>query len=122
MINSQFIRFLFTGFLNTLFSYLVFVVIYFFLQQKELTVTLTTIIAVTFNFYSYKKLVFKDSNNQRLWMFIGVYFLIYILSLVHLWITVDIYGINVYLAQLISLFYMPLIGFYLNRKYVYLKE
>ena len=122
MLNSQLFRFLLTGFLNTLFSYLVFVILYFFIQQKEITVTLTTIIAVLFNFQSYKKIVFKDSTHQKLLIFIAVYFFIYILSLIHLWVTVDMYHINIYIAQLIALSYMPFIGFYLNRKYVYIRE
>jgi len=121
-IDRQFLKFLFTGGLNTLFSYFVFVVLYFFIQQKELVVTLTTIIAVTFNYYSYKHIVFTDSNKQKIIIFIGVYFFIYLLSLIHLWITVDIYKINIYLAQFIALFYMPLLGFYLNKKYVYIQK
>ncbi|MCD4756689.1 MAG: GtrA family protein [Arcobacteraceae bacterium] len=121
-INRQFFKFLFTGGLNTLFSYFVFVILYFFIQQKELVVTLTTIIAVTFNYYSYKHIVFIDSDKQKIIAFIGVYFFIYLLSLIHLWITVDIYKVNIYLAQFIALFYMPLLGFYLNKKYVYIQK
>lgn len=120
MINKQFIKFLITGGINTLFSYFVFVVIFFLINQKELTVTLTTIIAVLFNFQSYKHLVFKDSNNQKILIFIGVYFFMYLLALIHLWIFVDMYNFNVYIAQLFSLLYMPLLGFYLNKRYVYL--
>ncbi len=120
MINKQFIKFLITGGINTLFSYVVFVIVFYLIQQKELTVTLTTIIAVSFNFQSYKHIVFKNSTNQKLIIFIGVYFFMYILALIHLWIFVDIYNYNVYIAQLFSLLYMPLLGFYLNRKYVYL--
>jgi len=113
------IRFLITGAVNTLFSYVVFFIVYYLIQQKEMAVTLTLIIAVLFNYQTISKYVFSDSNERKIKIFIAVYLFIYILDLVHLWITVDIYHMNVYWASLLTLFYLPLISFYLNKRFVY---
>ena len=113
------LRFLIIGGINTLFSYIVFFVLYYFIQQKEITVTLSFIIAVLFNFQTISRYVFSDSNEKKIIIFISIYFLGYILNLIHLWITVDIYHMNVYWAQILTLLYLPLLSFYLNKRFVY---
>lgn len=118
-INSRLLRFLITGAINTIASYIIFVILFFIIQQKEITVTLAFIIGVLFNYKTISTFVFADANDRRFILFILVYVLTYILNLIHLWITVDIYGMNVYLSQFLTLSYLPFISFYLNKKYVY---
>jgi len=112
-------RFLIVGVFNTLFSYIVFFIVYYLIGQKELTVTISFIIAVSFNYQTISRYVFSDANEKKFLIFISVYLVGYFLNLIHLWITVDIYHINVYLAQISTLLYLPLLSFYLNKKYVY---
>jgi len=113
------LRFLIIGVINTVFSYLVFAVLFYFIQQKEVTVTLSFLIAILFNYQRISKYVFSESNEKKFITFLFVYLVVYILNLVHLWITVDIFHFNVYYAQILTLLYLPLISFYLNKKLVY---
>jgi len=115
----QLLKFLIVGGFNTLFSYIVFFTLYYFIQQKEITVSLTFIIVILFNYQTISRYVFSNSNEKKFIIFVSVYLVGYFLNLIHLWITVDIYRLNVYWAQILTLFYLPLLSFYLNKKYVF---
>ena len=99
----QLLRFLIVGGFNTLFSYIVFFTLYYLLQQKEITVSLTFIIVILFNYQTISKYVFSNSNEKKFIIFVSVYLVGYFLNLIHLWITVDIYQMNVYWAQILTL-------------------
>ena len=113
------IRFLMTGVVNTLFGYMIFFILYYLIQEKYMAVTIALIISILFNYQTISNYVFTDANEKKIITFIAVYLFTYILDLVHLWITVDIYHMNVYWASLLTLFYLPLISFYLNKRFVY---
>lgn len=119
LIKNRLLRFLIVGVINTIFSYVVFVILFYFIENKEVAVTLSFIIAVLFNYQTISKLVFADANQRKFILFISIYILTYLLNLLHLYITVDMYGLNVYFSQFITLLYLPLVSFYLNKKYVY---
>ena len=53
--------------------------------------------------------------------FYGIYAVYYILNLLHLYVTVDLWGWNTYLAQLVSLFYLPIVSFTLQQLLVFRK-
>lgn len=117
--NSKIFRFLFIGIVNTLFSYFIFIILYYFLFNKEMALTLSFIISILFNFQTISKYVFNDSKQKKFIVFILIYVFTYLLNLLHLFVTVDIYDMNVYLAQFLTLLYLPVISFYLNKNYVY---
>ncbi|WP_129101905.1 GtrA family protein [Arcobacter sp. F2176] len=123
MINAKFIKFIFVGVLNTIFSYIIFVLIFYFSNNKEVTLTLSFVIAIIFNYLMISKYVFDDKKAlYKLLKFFLVYLLLYIVNIVHLKVTVDFYGLNVYLAQFLTLLYLPLLSFYINNKYVFIKN
>jgi len=119
--DTKFFRFLIAGGINTLFSYCSFAVLMFMLNIKELAVTINLIIAVFFNYNTSSRFVFRDKNMtcQQVLRFYIVYFLTYPLNLLHLYLTVDVWHWNVYFSQFVTLFYMPLISFVLQRKFVF---
>lgn len=121
MVNKKFIKFIFVGILNTIVSYLLFAGIFFLTANKELTLTLSFVIAVVFNYFMVAHYVFKDKREfKKLIKFFLVYILLYIVNFIHLKIFVDIYSINVYLAQFLTLVYLPILSFYINNKYVFI--
>ena len=124
LLNYKGIRFLIAGGINTLFSYICFAVIMYITGIKELAVTLNLIICVLFNFMTSSRFVFCDKgiSFKKIIKFYGLYFITYILNLIHLRITVDIFGWNVYLSQLATLLYIPWISFFLQRKFVFFKH
>lgn len=117
--NSKIFRFILIGIVNTIFGYLIFIILYYFLFNKEIALTLGFIISILFNYQTISNYVFNDSEQKKLIIFILIYIFTYFLNLLHLYITVDIYNINVYLAQFMTLLYLPAVSFYLNKNYVY---
>ncbi len=121
LFSHKFVRFLFAGGLNTLFSYICFVILMALINQKEIVTTVNLIIAVAFNYLTSSRIVFRDSKFSPITIakFYGVYGITYVLNLLHLYITVDKWGWNVYVSQLITLCYMPIISFTLQRLLVF---
>ena len=122
--SYKFIRFLFAGGLNTLFSYGCFAVLMLIINQKEIVTTLNYIISVAFNYLTSSKIVFKESGFSPLLIvkFYGTYVLTYIINLIHLYVTVDLWGWNVYFSEFITLLYIPIISFTLQRLLVFRKK
>ena len=117
--HRRFVKFLFAGVLNTIVGYLSFALFFFLFQHKELALTLSLLVGIVFNYHSYSRIVFRDATGRSILRFIGVFILIYLLGLAHLWVLVDGLSLNVYLAQFLALTYMPLVAFALNKKFVY---
>lgn len=123
LFSYKFIRFLFAGGINVLFSYLCFAILMLLIGNKELATGLNVLICATFNFLTSSKIVFTDSKSS-VWVivkFYGIYAVYYILNLLHLYVTVDLWGWNTYLAQLVSLFYLPIVSFTLQQLLVFRK-
>lgn len=122
--QNKFIRFLIAGGINTGFSYVCFAILVFITKNKEIAVTLNLFVAVFFNYNMSARFVFRDKHTdaKQILKFYLVYFITYPLNLLHLYVTVDIWGWNVYLSQLATLLYMPLISFLLQRKLVFKKH
>lgn len=109
------------GGINTLFSYACFAFFMYLIGIKEIAVTLNLVIAVFFNYNMSARFVFREKAMgwKQIIKFYAVYFITYPLNLLHLHVTVDIWDWNVYLSQLATLLYMPLISFLLQRKLVF---
>lgn len=121
LFESKFLRFLIAGGINTVFSYCCFALLMYLIKVKEIAVTLNLIVAVFFNYNMSSRFVFKNKEMslKQIAKFYLVYFITYPLNLIHLHITVDVWGWNVYISQFVTLFYMPLINFALQRKLVF---
>lgn len=121
LFESKFLRFLIAGGINTAFSYCCFALLMYLIGVKEIAVTLNLIVAVFFNYNMSSRFVFqnKKMSLKQIAKFYLVYFITYPLNLIHLHITVDVWGWNVYISQFVTLFYMPLINFVLQRKLVF---
>lgn len=124
LFQNKFIRFLIAGGINTLFSYVCFAILLFVTKNKEIAVTLNLLVAVFFNYSMSARFVFRDKRMgaKQVLKFYLVYFITYPLNLLHLHVTVDIWNWNVYLSQLATLLYMPLISFLLQRKLVFKEQ
>lgn len=120
-LNYKFVRFLIAGGINTVFSYCCFAFFMYFIRVKEVAVTLELLIAVLFNYNMSSRFVFGKKKNsiKRIIKFYVVYFVTYPLNLFHLYITVDLWNWNVYFSQFVTLFYMPIISFILQRQIVF---
>lgn len=118
-IDFKFIKFLFVGCLNTVFGYSIFALFIFLGFHYILAVTLSTIIAIIFNFFSTGRLVFKNNNNQLIFKFLFVYFITWLINTGFIYIYKLFIGSNLYIAGFLILFPNAMLTFILMKYYVF---
>lgn len=116
--DNKLIRFLLVGGLNTIFGYCTFAFFIFIGTHYSLAVLLTTIFGVLFNFRTTGKLVFKNSDKRLFFKFIGVYGTLYVIN-VGILKVFSHFTVNMYLAGALLVLPMALLGFFLNKKFVF---
>jgi putative flippase GtrA len=121
-LNAEFIRFIFTGFLNTVFGYGVYSLTYWIFNNKTIALILCYVIGVLFNFKSYSLIVFKSRDNSKIILFVLVYIFIYGLNYLSLRLFSDLIGFNAYISQLFALMYIPLILYLMMKQLVFKKN
>lgn len=118
-IDKHLMKFLIVGVLNTLFGYSLFALFIFLGINYPVAVLLATILGVLFNYKSIGKLVFDHKGDSRLFHFVSVYVLIYLLNVSGLW-ALDIVGLeNKYIAGAMLLVPLAVVSFVLNKKFVF---
>jgi putative flippase GtrA len=115
---ARFIKFLFVGFINTVFGYGVFALLLFLGLHYALSSLFGTILGVIFNFFTTGRLVFQNTDNLLIFKFIGVYAIVYLINLFFLAI-IDYFNFNLYIGGLIILLPMALFAFQLNQIFVF---
>ena len=121
-LKSKHIRFIAVGFMNTLVGYSLFSLFLLLNFHYTLAVFSSTVLGVLFNFKSIGKLVFNSNNNERIYHFIGVYILLYLLNVSGLWGLSSIGMENMYVAGAILLAPLAIISFILNKNFVFNQE
>ena len=116
--KNQFFRFLFTGFLNTIFGYSVFSFLIFFSLNYQLAIVIATILGILFNYQSLKRLVFNKSKNNRLQSFFFTSVAICLLNIYGTGYFLG-YGFNVYISFIIIFIPSTLINFFLMKFFVF---
>jgi len=117
--KNLFLKFLIIGALNTAFGYLIFCVFTFFLGNAYMSIVLSTVAGVLFNFKTYGTLVFKSHDNSRIFRFFAAYLIIIGIQMVLLkWLN-SIGIINPYLAVGLMVLPMAALSFVLLRKFVF---
>lgn len=116
---EQFVTFLFVGVLNTLVGYLLYVFFVWVGCNYIFAPLFSTILGVLFNFKTIGVIVFKSHNNRLLGKFFGVYGIVYVCNVLGLK-CLDRVGItNMYIAGAILVLPLALLGFCLNKKWVF---
>lgn len=116
--NSQFIRFLFIGGINTLFGYSVYVTGLILGLHFSLAALFANILGVLFNFKTTGRFVFKSRNNALIFRFIGVYIFLYLLnvSLLNLF---HLFSFDLKIAGAMTLLPLAILSFLLNKAFVF---
>lgn len=118
----QFFRFVVTGALNTLFGYLLYALGYFVTKNETFALVFDYVVSIAVNFKSYSMLVFNNRDNSKIVFFALSYLGVFALNRASLFLFIDLLHINSYLAQLISLSYIPLILFFVLKFLVFKKH
>ncbi len=91
--------------------------IYFGLNYV-LAITLSTIAGIIFNFKTVGVIVFESHDNKLITKFFGVYGVVYLFNLIGLRVFNDM-NVSNYIAGAILILPAAVIGFLLNRKFVF---
>jgi putative flippase GtrA len=107
LLKGKKVKFLFVGVLNTVFSYINSILIYFFLNQKVALIFILIIshlINVTFSFMTNKIFVFKSSSQIRIEYvkFHMIYLVNFLFNIFLLWLLVAKFNIPYWLALIIT--------------------
>ena len=116
--KSQFLRFILVGGLNTLFGYAVFASFLAIGAHYALAALFSTFLGALFNFKTYGRLVFKNSENRLIFRFFGVYLTTYVLGVVLIGV-LKTYHLSSYAAGAVLALPMALVSFQLNRRLVF---
>jgi putative flippase GtrA len=104
--QHQYIRFFFTGLVNTVFGYIVFSLFLFGGASYSFSLLIATILGIVFNYFSFGYIVY---NKTISWLgFIKIiisYVITYSLNVVGLFILNNYFFVNLYIGQII---YTPL--------------
>ncbi len=107
---NNFILYLFIGAINTTFGYLIFLLLTFVGLHYTITLFISTLIGIVFNFFTTGRIVFKNSDNRLIFQFFLIYSIIYLINITLVKYFL-IFGISIYFSGLISTILCAMIGY-----------
>ena len=120
-INKNFYRFLLVGILNTIFGYSIFSLGIFIGFHYSISLLLSTILGIIFNFNSIGYIVFKNKNKQLFSKFIFIYIFIYLINLIFIKLLSSI-GISYYLSAALMIGPSAIFSYWLLKIYVFKED
>jgi len=119
--ENEFFRFLCIGGVNTLFGYGIFAIFIYLGLHYTVATFIATVIGVLFNFKTTGIFVFKSHDNWKIFGFISVYIITYLLNISIIFIFKKI-GLNTYISGAIAILPVAVSGYILNKKFVFNKS
>jgi putative flippase GtrA len=118
MLGHQFVKYAIAGVVNTIFSYCVYALLIFIGLHFSLATFLQMVAAIIFNFYTFGKFVFKNSDKKLMMQFIPVSIVLYFVYTGGIKL-LKINGFNDYISGAIMLAPTAVLSFVLNKYLVY---
>lgn len=118
MLNSQLLRFLLVGGVNTVVGYALFAAFVWAGLAYPLAIGLATVLGVAFNFQSTGRLVFGGAPLSQLGRFVAVYVVVYLINVGSVALLLRA-GLSVYVANAMVILPLALIAFVLQRRFVF---
>ncbi len=119
-IKYKFIRFLFVGALNTLFSLTLYWIMVFFGVHYSLALFIASMLGILFNYKTTGKLVFENDSNKLILRFCAVYLVTYLLNVGGLKLLLLV-GVDKYSGAIITTIPLAIVSFVLSKKFVFVK-
>lgn len=116
--RQQFARYIAVGILNTAFGFGAYSALIFIGLHYAVASLLGTILGILFNFFTTGRIVFRNSDNSRLLLFIMVYGIVYGFNIAGLSI-MDLLHVNMYFAGLVMIPPAAILAYILNRRFVF---
>lgn len=119
--QNQFFRFLGVGMVNTIFGYITYAFLVITGIDYRVSLTISSMLAVLFNYYTNGRFVFRNSGKKVLLKFIFLNVAMYVFNQIFL-ITLVSFGMGKLLAQAVIVPIVISINFIINKKWVFFKE
>ena len=124
LLSDQKLKYLITGFYNTVFGYLIFVVVFYYFSSSVnhyLLLGITHLIGTVHNFFSYGTFVFqlnlKPSKIRSYLIFNLVYIFTFILNVILFSLLTKTMNWNLYFSQALIIIHLAIVGYILNKYY-----
>jgi putative flippase GtrA len=118
LFSHRFVNFLLVGGFNTTFGFSVFSLFVWMGIPYAWAIAMSTIVGVLFNFQTLGRLVFKDSDWRRIGRFTAVYLALYAINVGGVALLKH-FGMNVYLANAIVVGPLAILGYVLQKNFVF---
>jgi len=119
ILHGEIPRFILVGILNTFFGYAAFSIIYYVVHHETEALFLSYILGILFNYRTYARYVFNQSEQHVFVHFVLVY--VFTFGLNHFLLTtlIDQAGVNAYAAQLMAVTVIAPLLYLLNKRFVF---
>lgn len=117
--ERKFVKYLFVGFINTVFSYLIYAIIVTISGRPTFSLGLSYIIGIIFNFQTTGRIVFKNKDDTLILKFFLSYIITFFINRYSLDTLVSTVGMDKYLSQAILVFPIAIISFFLLKFFVF---
>ena len=118
----KFIKFLVIGFINTLFSYIIFFFGILYGLHYSLATLIALILGILFNFYTYGNFVYNNNNTRLITHFFVIYGIIYIIN-ISIQTLLHLIGIkNDYITGGLTILPLAVLSYILMNNYVFKKK
>lgn len=117
--EKKFVKYLFVGFMNTVFSYIIYAIIVTITGRATLSLGISYVICVLFNFQTTGRIVFQNKDNSLLIKFILCYLTTFFINRYALDTMVNTIGMDKYLSQALLVFPIAMISFLLLKFFVF---
>lgn len=118
ILKYDFCRFLITGGINTLFSYLLYAALILIGFEYKVTITILSVITIVWNYHTTGRFVFGYRGFGLIFKFVAVYGLIYLINLLSLMFLVK-HGYGPLISQAILTPLIAVTSFVLNKLWVF---
>ena len=120
--ERKFVKYLFVGFMNTVFSYMVYAICVTILSRPTLSLAISYVIGILFNFQTTGRIVFKNKNNTLIFKFFLSYLTTFFINRYFLDTLVSTFQVDKYLSQAILVFPIAMISFLLLKHFVFVES
>lgn len=114
----MFFRFVLVGGLNTVFGYGLFALLLYAGLHFSFALLLATVFGVLFNFKTTGALVFKSSDNHKIFRFVLIYLVVYLANVLGV-VVFSRLGLTPYLGGAILVLPIAILSFVLQKRFVF---
>lgn len=116
--RKDYVRFLFTGVLNTAFGYGAYALFVILGVEYHLALFFSTFLGILFNFQTIGRVVFRHCKKELMGKFFITYGIIFVANQIVLTALVTA-GLGELVAQVVALPLMVLLSFFMNKNFVF---